>query len=137
MFNLIQILIIVTVPVVYEMLFLPNKRKHFNRFISVLLVMISGSCSKDEVINVSSCIQARIDDAKNFACPNSSINEYKFQHKIVFVIATGLCSPDAGADVLNINCDIVGVLWGFAGNKKINGVDFFENAKLIRTLWQN
>ncbi len=102
-----------------------------------LLILFLFSCSKDEVTGIAPCIQSIIESATVSACPNSSITEYKFQHRTVFVIATELCSPDAGAEVVDINCNTIDFLWGLHGNSKVDGVEFFENAKYIRTLWEN
>ncbi|MEP6796332.1 MAG: hypothetical protein ABJB16_18535 [Saprospiraceae bacterium] len=114
-----------------------KKLKLLQFLIPGLLILFLFSCSKDEVTGITPCIQTIIESAKDFACSNSSIGEYKFQHRTVFVIATNLCSPDAGADVLDINCKEIGYLWGFSGSTKIDGVEFFKNANFIRTLWNN
>jgi hypothetical protein len=39
------------------------------------------------------------------------------------------------ATVFSENCEKLGILGGFAGNTKINGVEFGQIAVKIKTLW--
>lgn len=123
--------------IIYNFIYLMKNLENLQFLLPGFLILFFIGCSKDELTDIAPCIQTIIESAKDFACSNSSITEYKFQHKTVFLIATNLCSPDAGADVLDINCKEIGNLWGFAGSTKIDGVEFFKNAKFIRTLWKN
>jgi hypothetical protein len=42
------------------------------------------------------------------------------------------------ATVNNENCETIGILGGLeAGNTKINGVEFYQVAKFIKTIWRD
>ncbi len=103
------------------------------------LIAAISSCKKDENNTVvPKCIGQIIESTKANACPkNSKVSSYLFQKKIVYVFDFQSCVADGGIDVYSEKCEYIGLLGGFAGIEKINGVKFFENAKLIQVLWEN
>ena len=52
------------------------------------------------------------------------------------MFADGTCGADYGASVLNQYCEFVGNLGGFSGALTINGINFYQNATLIKTIWK-
>ncbi|SDY04980.1 DUF6970 domain-containing protein [Hymenobacter psychrophilus] len=90
----------------------------------------------------SSCITEKVQQfAKGSSCKTStptigaSVKEYRFQERLVYVFDMGNCLADASADVLDANCQRIGMLGGLAGINQVNG-ESFEKAELQRTLWQ-
>jgi hypothetical protein len=65
------------------------------------------------------------------------LNLYDFQGQNVYVFDPGLCGADMAATVYNENCEKLGILGGFTGNTKINGVEFGQVAVKIKTLWKD
>lgn len=75
--------------------------------------------------------------AKTATCyTGSSVSEWLFQGQSVFLFSDGNCGADLGASVYSQNCESLGYLGGFAGNTKINGIEFSSNATMIRTIWE-
>lgn len=105
-------------------------------FYTVLLFcLFTLSCKKEYYI--PDCIATQIEQIKINNVPGeASIKEYLFQNQIVFYIDPGSMYYDQAYDVINTNCDKIGQLIGFTGNKIINGMDFYKNAKLVRIVWK-
>jgi hypothetical protein len=96
-----------------------------------------STCGKLDIEkNPPVCIQEKINTfSKNSPCNDSSVEEYLFQGNIVYVFAMGSCGADMGAEVIDYECKDLGMLGGYFGITKINGVEF-SNAKLIRIIWK-
>ena len=111
--------------------------KVMKTLISICLGMALLSCKKNS--HVSDCIESKVDEFKSsVVCPNgASVKEYSFQGKLVYVFANGDCISDGDASVFDADCEYLSSLGGFAGNTKIKGVDFGENANYKRTIWHN
>jgi hypothetical protein len=65
----------------------------------------------------------------------SKVDEYLFQDKKVYVFDDQLCCCDYTAEVMNEDCQSLGILGGFVGNYEING-ESFSSAVLLRNLWK-
>jgi hypothetical protein len=52
------------------------------------------------------------------------------------MFSDGTCGADFGATVLDQCCEFVGNLGGFSGTLTINGINFYENATKIKTIWK-
>lgn len=83
------------------------------------------------------CIKTKIEKFKSIAaCDKSTVKEYVFQGKTVFAFDDEACCCDFTTEVVDTDCKSLGFLGGFAGFTKINGEDFYTNAKLIRVIWK-
>ncbi|MFY0687927.1 MAG: hypothetical protein JXQ90_12220 [Cyclobacteriaceae bacterium] len=93
------------------------------------------SCNESDLeAKVPGCIQQEIDEMTTCG-EEAAVEEYLFQNDTVFVFHMGNC-PDAGSSVLDSECNYLGLLGGIAALREINGVDFWENATLIRVVWE-
>ena len=106
-------------------------------FIALCLFIILTGCKKTD--HLSECIQTKVDEFRTSnPCTNgTSVKEYKFKGKWMYVFVDGSCVSDGGAAVWDDNCNYLGYLGGFVANTKINGVDFYSNAEYKRTIWSN
>jgi hypothetical protein len=105
-------------------------------FISIYLLFVLVSCKKFN--QISDCIDSKVKEFKtsvNFQ--GASVQEYNFQGQFVYVFDDGSSVVDGMAAVYDGNCEYLGGLGGFTGNSKINGVNFYSNAKYRRTIWHN
>ena len=66
----------------------------------------------------------------------ASVSEWVFQGENVFMFVDGTCGADFGASVYSEDCEIIGTLGGFSGSETINGINFYQNATLIKTIWE-
>ncbi len=73
--------------------------------------------------------------SKNACSKGASVKEYQFQGKNVFVFDKGQCGADMTSNVLDANCQPIGMLGGIMGNTTINGEDF-SKATLVRVVWE-
>lgn len=109
-----------------------------NIIISLLSIVILTACKKPDIAEgTPECIQQKI---KIFnkgltACEGANAKQYQFQGKTVFVIWDGDCVSDGGGNVYDSECNNLGFLGGIGGLSQINGVDFFKNATLEKTIW--
>ena len=110
----------------------------FLTIISIFFCFIFNDCKKSST-TISACIQEKIDSFKTSAiCKHgATVQEYSFQGKLVYVFDERNCCCDMAASVFDANCTYLGMLGGFLGFTKINGVVFASNATLKRTLWSN
>ena len=107
--------------------------------IALVLLLFFTGCRKNCLEHNSECLQTKIEEFKlNVICEDgASIKEYTFQGKTVFVFDQSRCMADGWADIWDENCNFLGMVGGIAGFSKIDGVDFFDNAKYKRTVWHN
>ena len=85
---------------------------------------------------VPECIMDRIENNDNeLFCDDANVKEYTFQEKTVYVIDPGTCGADFTSNVLDTDCNALGLLGGIIGNTKINGEEF-SNAIFVRTVWE-
>ncbi|HMG14502.1 MAG TPA: hypothetical protein VK590_03580 [Saprospiraceae bacterium] len=102
-------------------------------FFFLFCCVINLNCKKEYCY--PDCISEQIKEIERINLPGSYISEYWFQDQIVYYIFTGY-APDITYAVINRNCEVLGLLGGFVGNKFINGEDFYKNAKLIKLVWK-
>lgn len=103
----------------------------------VFFIFLSGCRQLDIEPGTPKCIVKNIKSfEKNSGCAGIHVDAYWFQNKTVYVFETGNCGADMDAPVLDSDCNRLGSLGGFAGNSYINGVDFFKNAVLVKTVWR-
>ncbi|HEX2607550.1 MAG TPA: hypothetical protein VHK91_09235 [Flavisolibacter sp.] len=101
-------------------------------------VLIISACKKQSCyVDPSSCIQTKIDSGNWKGAPTgNSVKQYEFKQKIVFVFEANPVA-DAASAVYDQDCNRLGILGGLAGIREIEGVDFYANARYIRTIWHD
>lgn len=111
-------------------------KKHL-LFLTLLLCFVS--CKKEELTCIDDeCISMQINGfIKNVCGKGASISTYTFMGETVYAFDQTNCCCDYGIYIYTADCIYLGLLSGFAGNKIINGVDFYKNAKLLKIIWQN
>jgi hypothetical protein len=114
------------------------------RVISLILVLTMSTffaCKESEISPpYPDCIKLKIEEFKSQAvCETGySISQYKFQGKIVYAFSeSNKCMSDAMTYVVDSDCKDIGYLGSIDGSTKINGVEFMENATLLKVIWQN
>ena len=110
--------------------------KRTNFIIPVFIIFFS-SCDKTFEKDVPDCIQNEINEFKETRICNSGagVSEYIFQNRYVYVFSHGTCGGDLGVDVLNEECNFLGMLGGFTRNTEINGEEF-SKAEFQRIIWE-
>ncbi len=104
-------------------------------FLSTLL--IASSCNTDED-EIPTCLQDRIDTFGEEICnTGANVKRYTFQGNETYVIFPGTCGADLSDEVLDEDCNTLGLLGGFSGGSDINGEAFYSNATLEETVWSN
>jgi hypothetical protein len=107
-------------------------------FLILTYVLLSSGCEKNKY-DAPGCIEDKINDFKKTAiCDHSaSVALYTFQGKNTYLFSDGSCGADLGATVYSEECLSLGFLGGFSGNTLIQGVNFYNNAKFIKRIWEN
>jgi hypothetical protein len=101
-----------------------------------LLLLLCFSCNQHNEIDT--CIEERIADFGAEICSeNATVKKYLFQGKSTYAIHPGNCGADMSDEILDSDCNLLGYLGGFAGTTTINGEDYYANATLEETIWQN
>jgi hypothetical protein len=96
--------------------------------------LLSGCYDIEE--GTPECMRKKIKQyAKGQGCDDRSVGSYEFQGKVVYVMSSGTCGADMGADVFDEQCNLLGMLGGITGNTTINGGDF-SKAIFIETVWR-
>lgn len=87
-------------------------------------------------MNTNPCLGSQIRAFKKESlCDNASVQEFRFQQKLVYVFSNGHCGADLTGKVIDDECNTLGMLGGIAGNLMING-ESFANASYTRTIWK-
>lgn len=112
-----------------------------NYLLIIIFLIGFASCEKEEEISCGNkdCITNKIEEfKKQDNCANgASITTYTYFYEKVYAFDPGYCIPDRTIEIYRSDCCYAGSLYGIAVNRKINGFDFFENAKYLQTIWQN
>jgi hypothetical protein len=104
-------------------------------YLLAIFLVLFTTCKKKEIV-VPDCIKSLV--GTFWFCQNSgAVGQYLFQGKIVYVFDPGTCGADMQEGVFNEDCECIGALGGIIGNATINGVTFFENAKLLKVIWSD
>lgn len=103
----------------------------------ILLLNITNLSCKKEECNAT-CLLDKIEEIKShhYNYGESSITEYLFQGQLVYYVDIEDGSSDRQYDVFNSNCKLIGYLGTIFGISKINGEDFYKNAKFVRIIWK-
>jgi hypothetical protein len=106
-------------------------------FAACIALFLVTACEKaNDDFETSACIGKQIMTfKKESSCSNASVEEYRFQQKLVYVFSPGNCGADLTARVLDSACNTLGILGGIQGNQIINN-EPFGNAVLLRTVWK-
>ncbi len=106
---------------------------------SASVILSVQTCKKSTTTKESStsCLKDKIAAfQKQNKCNSAHVDEMSFQEKTVYVFDPGNCGADMTKDVVDNNCNSLGMLGGITGNTKINGEDF-SGAKFVQTVWSN
>ncbi|MCB0755360.1 MAG: hypothetical protein H6603_06690 [Flavobacteriales bacterium] len=88
--------------------------------------------------DIDECIETRIANFGPEICETGAwVKQYSFQGETTFAIHAGNCIADYHDLILDEECDTLGLIGGFGGSTEINGVDYYANATLKQTIWQN
>ena len=114
-----------------------SQHNMYFKLLFFLLIPIISSCNKGECgFSSPECILDHIDAFEMaYDCEGMKVDEYIFQEETVYVLHNTCCC-DYTSDVLDAECQPMGILGGFPGYSEINGVRFFDHATYVRTLWQ-
>lgn len=116
------------------------QREPFRKGIAILLgvVVLSyiSSCEKPEMASgTPECIKQQVYEFGRYPdCSESSVDEYTFYNKKVFVFSNMACGNDLAAVVYDDQCRQLGFLGGLSGNTIIGGKPF-DSAVFIRNIW--
>lgn len=112
--------------------------KNFSFFLLIALVFY-GCCDGGDWLGESACLQNKIIEfSHNEACTEgASVTEYLFQGKKVYLFDPGNCGADFTIPVYDVNCNLKCSLAGFTGNTLCEGINFYDNAKMLQVLWHN
>ncbi len=100
-------------------------------------LLIASSCNTDED-EIPACLQDRIDTFGEEICnTGANVKRYTFQGNETYVIFPGTCGADLSDEVLDEDCNTLGLLGGLAGGSDINGEALYSNATLEETVWSN
>ena len=105
----------------------------------VILFSLSISGCKKNSYDAPGCIEDKIDAFKvSVVCDHGAyVALYSFNDKDVYVFYEGYCGADLGAQVYSSDCLYLGFLGGLTGNTFIQGVNFYNNARFIKRIWEN
>ena len=107
-------------------------------FYILTLLPFLGCTDTNIGLEAPKCLESRIETFNQSShCDDSSVQEFMFQGKKVYVFDPGTCGNDMQSAVYDANCNSLGALGGIAGETSINGVDFPSNSEYIRTVWEN
>jgi hypothetical protein len=67
----------------------------------------------------------------------ASVTEWLFQGDYVYMFDPGTRGADFSSAILNQDCEHIGSLGGNTGAFTINGVNFYQNATKIKTIWEH
>lgn len=96
-----------------------------------IIIAIYGCEKTEKQDGIPECITDKIknlDESGNYRF--TKVNEFVFQNKTVYVLVAGNLD-----EVIDCDCNNIGLLGGFAGNMEVNGEDF-SNAVFVRTVWE-
>ena len=100
------------------------------------LIIVSAACNQHN--DIDDCIEQRIASFGTEICETgASVKRYTFQGETTYAINVGSCVADYHDLILDEECDTLGLIGGFAGVSEIDGVDYYDNATLEETIWQN
>jgi hypothetical protein len=103
--------------------------------LGVTLILLTSSCNQSKS---DQCIHDRIANFGTEICPSgATVKCYTFQGNTTYAIHPGNCLADGADEILDANCEVVGIIGGIAGVTDVNGENYYDNASLEEILWQN
>lgn len=86
-----------------------------------------------------SCVDEEIDYfANHIACfEYAKVDKYRFQGEIVYAFYPGGCTNGERTEIYSEGCYNIGFLGGAHNNKFVNGLNFYNHAQFITTIWYN
>lgn len=110
-----------------------------NIYVLLVLVFSLFSCDKaTDTAELPPCADELFElfTAENETCDGAQVAIYMFQDMEVSVFAQGNCISDSSTSVFNEDCEEICFLGGIAGFQDCDGVNFYDNASLVRILWE-
>ena len=109
--------------------------KNFLKIIMLAGTLLILGCSDIEE-DVPQCIKDKIESLPEDDCPDG-MDEYMFNGKIVYIFTMeeNRCA-DFGSMVYDEDCNELCFIGGIASLSECEGVDFYDNATLVRTIWK-
>ena len=103
----------------------------------IFVIITLGGCNKLDIEKgTPKCVEGKIDNLNKIACDDgANVKEYTFQGKTVYVFYPGVCGADMTSEVIDSECNSLGLLGGISGNTKISGEEF-SNAVFVKTTWE-
>ena len=105
------------------------------RYLKLLIIFCLSyiSCSDEN----PECIDEMIENFKQNqeGCTNANIIKYEFQGEEVYAFSDGQCISDGGTAIWDLDCNSICFLGGIAGFTECDGLDFYELAEEIKTVW--
>ena len=107
------------------------------KYLLLTIILFLTACEKIDK-DCPACIRELTREfTKRPLCESgASVGQMLFQGEYVYVFYEGSCGADRASSVINQNCEFLGNLGGFAGNTKINGIEFSENAVFQKYIWK-
>lgn len=104
----------------------------------LLLATCATIASCNQHNDIDDCIENRITNFGSEVCESgASVKQYLFQGETTYAINFGTCVADYHDLILDEHCDTLGLIGGFGGSTDINGDNYYDNATLEATIWQN
>lgn len=125
----------------HDLCYFQNAHDSGMKQLSLILILFSLSISgcKKNHYDAPGCIEDKIYTFKaSVICDHGAyVALYSFNDKDVYLFFEGYCGADLGATVYSSDCLRLGFLGGISGNTFIQGVNFYNNARYIKRIWEN
>ena len=107
------------------------------KYLLLTIILLLTACEKIDKDCPDCILKQTREFIKGLHCDKgASVGQFLFQGEYVYVFYQGACGADMSSSVLDQNCEYIGHLGGFAGNTKINGIEFSENAIFQKYIWK-
>jgi hypothetical protein len=104
----------------------------------IILTLFLADCRKSND-EPTTCITDKVKEFSGTAIceTGASVSLYVFKGENVYLFFNGTCGADLASAVYTEDCEYLGFLGGIAGNMTISGVNFYDEAKFVRKIWED
>ncbi|MDC0304173.1 hypothetical protein OAL15_04085 [Flavobacteriales bacterium] len=103
--------------------------------LGITVFLMAASCNQSKS---NQCIHNRITNFGTEICASgATAKRYTVQGNTTYAIHPGNYLADGADEILNAHFEVVGIVGGIAGITDVNGENYYDNARLEETLWQN
>lgn len=107
------------------------------KYLLLSIILLLTACEKIDKDCPDCILKQTREFIKSQLCDEgASVSEWVFQGEPVYMFSDGTCGADFGATVLDQDCEYIGSLGGISGALTINGINFYQNATKIKTIWK-